>query len=274
MTDDGLELRKCHPGSWRLIAALETVVTGLTAFDAVIHMVEEMPSPRRDAPKAMYLAVICGAASGFIFMLATLFSIQDFDMVLNTPTGFPFIQVLEDALGRTAGTVLVALFIVNGFGQGISVMTSASRLTWGFARDGGLPWGSYFSHVDPTWKVPARALWLQCFIVCLIGVLYTFASTVLEAVLAVSTIALTISSPNPSATDMNYAIAVFGVMLLVSFLFWVARGRVTYLRTQGSAERDVQARRWEMESYDGLAVAESHALATKSSHVGLAKACD
>ncbi|RXG44292.1 hypothetical protein VDGE_08552 [Verticillium dahliae] len=296
---------------------------GLTAFDAVIHMVEEMPSPRRDAPKAMYLAVIWGAASGFIFMLATLFSIQDFDMVLNTPTGFPFIQVLEDALGRTAGTVLVALFIVNGFGQGISVMTSASRLTWGFARDGGLPWGSYFSHVDPTWKVPARALWLQCFIVCLIGVLYTFASTVLEAVLAVSTIALTISyaipisvllvvdreklppgnfslgrlgpvadwvslaycavttvffffpsSPNPSATDMNYAIAVFGVMLLVSFLFWVARGRVTYLRTQGSAERDVQARRWEMESYDGLAVAESHALATKSSHVGLAKACD
>ncbi|CRK13279.1 hypothetical protein BN1708_010728 [Verticillium longisporum] len=281
---------------------------GLTAFDAVIHMVEEMPSPRRNAPKAMYLAVVCGAASGFIFMLATLFSIQDFDTALNTPTGFPFIQVLEDALGRTAGTVLVALFIVNGFGQGISVMTSASRLTWGFARDGGLPWGSYFSH---------------CFIVCLIGVLYTFASTVLEAVLAVSTIALTISyaipisvllvvgrdklppgdfslgrlgpvanwvslvycaimtvffffpsSPNPSATDMNYAIAVFGVMLVVSFLFWVARGRVTYLRTQGSAERDIQARRWEMESYDGLAVAESHALATKSSHVGLAKARD
>ncbi|KAL9946455.1 hypothetical protein ACHAQF_002494 [Verticillium nonalfalfae] len=298
-------------------------VISLTAFDAVIHMVEEMPSPRRDAPKAMYLAVICGAASGFIFMLATLFSIQDFDTVLDTPTGFPFIQVLEDALGRTAGTVLVALFIVNGFGQGISVMTSASRLTWGFARDGGLPWGSYFSHVDPTWKVPARALWLQCFIVCLIGVLYTFASTVLEAVLAVSTIALTISyaipisvllfvgrdklppgdfslgrlgpvanwvslvycaittvffffpsSPNPSATDMNYAIVVFGVMLLVSFLFWVARGRVTYLRTQGSAERDIQARRWEMESYDGLAVAESHALASKSSHVGLAKIRD
>ncbi|KAM0281598.1 hypothetical protein ACHAQH_003467 [Verticillium albo-atrum] len=294
---------------------------GLTAFDAVIHMVEEIPSPRRNAPKAMYLAVICGGASGFVFMLAMVFSVQDFDTVLSTPSGFPFMQVLDDALGRNGGAVLIALFIVNAFGQGISVMTSASRLTWGFARDGGLPWGSYFSHVDPTWKVPARALWLQCFIICLIGVLYTFASTVLEAVLAVSTIALTISyaipicvllvvgretlpprdfslgrlgpvanwvsviycaittvffffpgAPDPTVSDMNYAIAVFGIMLVVSLLFWVVRGRATYLCTHGLAERDAQARHWEMESYDGLAVADSHALATKASHGGSGKA--
>ncbi|KAM0331372.1 hypothetical protein ACHAQA_003045 [Verticillium albo-atrum] len=290
---------------------------GLTAFDAVIHMVEEIPAPRKNAPKAMYLAVICGAASGFIFMMATLFCIQDFDTVLNAPTGFPFIQVLEDALGRNGGAVLIALFIANGFGQGISVMTSASRLTWGFARDGGLPWGSYFSYVDPTWKVPARALWLQCVVICLIGVLYTFATTALEAILAVSTIALTISyaipisvllivgrdklppkefslgkfgpvanwvsviyciittvffffpgAPNPTASDMNYAIAAFGIMLVVSLLFWLVRGRVTYLRTRGSLDSDVQARHGEIESYDGLAVAtEGETLATKSSHV-------
>lgn len=294
---------------------------GLTAFDAVIHMVEEIPQPRVNAPRAMYLAVIGGAISGFIFMVAALFSIQDLDTVLAAPSGFPFIQILDDSLGLVGGAVLVALFLLNGFGQGISVMTSSSRLTWGFARDGGLPFGSYFGHVDPTWKVPARALWLQCFVVCLIGVLYTFSSTVLEAVLAVSTIALTISyaipiavllvvgreklpprafnlgrfglvanyvsiiyciittiffffpgSPNPTGSDMNFAVVVFGAMLVVSAAFWFIGGRVSYLCTGDSVDRDRQARQAEMDSYDGVPVAQGYEqLAAKSSRAGEGK---
>ncbi|KAK0386881.1 hypothetical protein NLU13_5194 [Sarocladium strictum] len=288
---------------------------GLTAFDAVIHMVEEIPAPRRNGPKAMYLSVACGAVSGFIFMAVMLFGIQDFDTVLNSPTGFPFIQVLDDALGRTGSAVLVSLFIANGFGQGMSVMTSASRLTWGFARDGGLPWGSYFSHVDTTWKVPARALWLQCFFICLIGVLYTFATTVLDAVLAVSTIALTISyaipiavlmavgrdklpprqfsigrfgpvanwvsiiycaittiffffptSPNPTSSNMNYAIAVFGVMLVVSVIFWFAQGRSTYLETDAAAHHARMAQQQEWTTDEGILVGQTLDEGRKPSH--------
>lgn len=280
-------------------------------------MVEEIPSPRTNAPKAIYLSVICGSVSGFLFMLACVFSIQDFENVINSSTGFPFLQLLEDAIGLTGGAVLASLFIFNGFGQGISVLTSASRLTWGFARDGGLPWPSYFSHVDATWKVPARALWLQWLVVSLIGVLYLFSSTVLAAVLAVSTIALTISyaipiavllavgrerlpprdfslgsslgpaanwvsmaycavttvffffpaSPGPAPGDMNYAIAVFGIMLVVSVLFWLVRGRETYLRTKDSAERADEARRFEFESCEGYEVGQGGESVTGKSGV-------
>jgi choline transport protein len=240
-------------------------------------MIEEIPDPKRNGPKAMYLALIFGAASGFVFMVCMPFSIQDLDTVLDTATGFPFIEIMINALGLVGGAVLTALFIFNGFGQGISVLTSASRLTWGFARDGGLPWGAYFGHVDRTWLVPARALWLQCAIISLIGVLYLFSETVLTAVISVSTIALNVSyaipiavvlvvgrdalprrdfslgklgpvanwvsiiysiitsiffffpgSPNPATADMNWAIAVFGVMLVFSALFWVVQGRNTY----------------------------------------------
>jgi amino acid transporter len=275
-------------------------------------MVEEIPSPRENAPKAMYLAVVCGAITGFIFKVAMVFGIQDFDSVLQAVTGFPFIQVLNDALGLTGGAVLVSLFIVNGFGQGISVMTSASRLTWGFARDGGLPWGSYFAHVDTTWKVPARALWLQCFVICIIGVLYTFASTVLTAVLAVSTIALTISyaipigvllvvgreklpprsfsvgwfgpianwvsiiycvitsilfffpsRPNPTPSNMNWAIAVFGVMVTFSMIFWFVRGHVTYMNTEGAMESAEQARQQEWVADDGVSVGQANLVPKK-----------
>lgn len=249
-------------------------------------MVEEIPQPRKNAPKAIYLAVICGAVSGFIFMVVCLFCIQNIHLVIDSPTGLPFMELVLNAVGLKGGAVLMALFLFNGLGQGVSVMTTSSRLTWGFARDGGLPWSNYFSHIDPVWKVPARSLWLQGFIIALVGILYLFASTVLSAILSVSTIALTVSygmpivallvvgreklppgefslgrlgyvvnwisviycsittvffffpsTPNPSAGDMNYAIAVFGVMLVVSVAFWFIKGRLTYLQTDDAEER-------------------------------------
>ncbi|KAI3392978.1 hypothetical protein diail_4927 [Diaporthe ilicicola] len=272
---------------------------GLTAFDSVIHMVEEIPAPRRNAPKAMWLAVVTGAISGFIFMVVCLFCIQDLDSVLNSDV--PFMQLVQGAVGLQGAAVLLALFIFNGLGQGISIFTTGSRLTWGFARDGGIPFSTYFAKVDPTWKVPARAIVLQGVIVALVGVLYLFANTVLEAIISTSTIALTISyalpiltlmiagrdrlapggfrlgslgplinwtsviycvittvffffpgEPNPAPADMNYAIAVFAVMLVVSIGFWFTKGRVAYMRTTESAKALYEAQRREMIVHEGV----------------------
>ncbi|KAL3474284.1 amino acid/polyamine transporter I [Aspergillus californicus] len=272
---------------------------GLTAFDAVIHMVEEMPSPRRDAPRVIWLAVLLGAITGFIFMLICLFCIQDINAVVNAD--LPFIELMQETVGLKGAAVLLSLFIFNGLGQGISILTTASRLTWGFARDGGLPWSPYFTVIDPVWNVPARALWLQGFLIALVGILYLFASTVLEAILSVSTIALTISygipiaallftgrdklppggqfslgrwgtpvnwisvvycivttiffffpeGPSPAPADMNYAIAVFGVMLVVALGFWAVQGRKTYLRTEDSVAQMIFARQMERETVAG-----------------------
>jgi amino acid transporter len=44
-------------------------------------------------------------------------------------------------------------------------------------------------------------------------------------------------SPSPSASDMNYAIVVFGVMLVVAVAFWFIKGRITYLNTNDAEER-------------------------------------
>ncbi|KAL0929769.1 uncharacterized protein CTRU02_215199 [Colletotrichum truncatum] len=259
---------------------------GLTAFDAAIHLVEEIPSPRKNIPRVIWLSILCGAATGFIFMVICLFSIQDLEQVLNPSTGLPFMDLVKGTVGLEGSAVLLALFIFNGLGQGVTVVTTASRLTWGFARDGGLPWSIYFSHIDETWKAPVRALWLQGAIIGLVGVLYTFSNTVLEAIVGVSTIALTVSyampiltllvvgrdklppgefhlgrfgpvvnwislvycaittvffffpsTPTPAVADMNYAIVVFGIILLFSLSFWFIRGRQTYLQVEEIAER-------------------------------------
>lgn len=265
---------------------------GLTAFDSVIHMVEEIPAPRRNAPRVIWMAVLFGALTGFIFMVVCLFCIQSVDKVTNA--NLPFIELILETVGLEGGATLIALFIFNGIGQGISILTTASRLTWGFARDGGLPWSRYFSHVDPVWQVPARSLWGQGFLIALVGVLYLFANTVLVAILSVSTIALTVSyampilallitgrdrlppgpfrlgrwgpwlnwisivyciittvfflfpgGPNPTPGNMNYAIAVFGVMLVIAVAFWFIRGSRTYLQTEDAIAQMVYAQHLE-----------------------------
>ncbi|KAI0155717.1 amino acid/polyamine transporter I [Pestalotiopsis sp. NC0098] len=265
---------------------------GLTAFDSAIHMVEEIPDPRKNVPRTIWLSVVCGALTGFIFMIVCLACIQDLDDILDPVTGLPFMDLLSSVMGANGGCVLLSLFIFNGIGQGVSIVTSASRLTWGFARDGGLPWSQYLTHVNSDWKVPARAIVVQGIIISLVGVLYTFSSTVLEAILSVSTIALTISyampiivllwvgreklppgpfrlgrcgavvnwiaviyccitsvffffpgSPDPAPEDMNYAIAVFGIMLIVAVGFWFFKGRASYMQLEGTIDGSLPVQR-------------------------------
>lgn len=270
---------------------------GLTAFDSAIHMIEEIPSPRRNVPRVIWLAVSMGALTGWIFMLICLFCIQDLDRVLEPSTGLPFMDLVKDTVGLEGAATLLALWIISGMGQAVSILTSSGRLTWSFARDGGIPYSDYFSGVNTYWNVPARSMYLQGVLVALVGVLYTFANTVLEAILSVSTIALTISygmpiltlllvgrdklprgefslgrfgaianwvsviycaittvffffpgEPDPAVADMNYAIAVFGVMLVVAFGFWFIKGSKTYLETADAAQRVIEARRAEAQA--------------------------
>ncbi|CEJ88352.1 hypothetical protein VHEMI04694 [[Torrubiella] hemipterigena] len=274
------------PNGVAFLLGLAQSAYGLTAFDSVIHMVEEIPAPRKNVPLVMNLSIICGAVSGWLFMVVCLFCIQDVDELTNSDSNVPWVQLVQDAVGLEGAAVFISLFIFNGFGQGISILTSSSRLTWSFARDGGMPFFNYFSFVDKGWNVPVRALWLQAGIVSIVGVLYLFSSTVLSAIFSVSTIALTISyampitvvflqgtsclppggefsmgrwapvvnivalaycavttvffffpgSPDPSTEDMNYAIAVFGVMIVISLIFWFTKGNKSYMQDEHMAQ--------------------------------------
>lgn len=278
-------------GTWTNLTGWNDAVTwflgllqsayGLTAFDSVIHMAEEIPDPRRNVPKAMYLAILSGAGTSFVFMIICLFCLQDEPSIADHASGLPFIGLAQQIVGLQGASALVALFTIISIGQNISVATTASRMTWGFAREGGFPWSKYFSHVDPAWKAPVRATWAQGLIIALVGVLYLFSTTVLQAIVSVSSIALMISyglpiavllivgrdklnpgpftlgrwgaalnyvsvitctvvsvffffpgTPKPSGSDMNYAIAVFGAMMLVSVTFWLIKGRHTYFRIE------------------------------------------
>jgi len=124
-------------------------------------------------------------------MLLCLFSISDVAAVLGTSTGFPFIEIMQQATrSRQGATAMVALTLSITLAATIGIMAGVSRLTWSFARDDGLPFSSYFKHVDPRYKVPMRAVCLMSVIMILLSLVNIGSSVALNAILSLTTIAL------------------------------------------------------------------------------------
>lgn len=123
------------------------------------------------------IAILGTVAIGFItswpYSIALFFSVKDVDSLINTATGVPILALFYQAIGNKGGAIaLEALIMVTGIGCGISCHTWQSRLCWSFARDGGIPFSSYFCKVDSRLNVPLRAHFMSCIIVTIVGCLY------------------------------------------------------------------------------------------------------
>lgn len=120
----------------------------ISGFDGAIHMSEEVRNPAKVVPRILVQSIIINGTLAFSFILILLFCIGDLTAALNTPTGFPSIQIFYSATGSIkAATVMQCGITIIGLMSSIGVVASVSRLTWAFARDGGLPFSKFFAHV-------------------------------------------------------------------------------------------------------------------------------
>jgi choline transport protein len=119
-----------------------------TAFDGVIHMSDEVKNAELRIPQSMVLSVLINGAQTFVLVIVLLLCIGDPESALNSPTGYPVIEILRQATGSNAGaTVLIVMLSWNGLVALFSSLASVSRLTWAFARDKGLPYSDFFGRV-------------------------------------------------------------------------------------------------------------------------------
>lgn len=85
----------------------------------------------------------------------------------------PLLEIFFIATNNRVGAVCLLVFpLICFIFAGISVLTTASRLTFAFARDGGLPASKLWWKVHPTLGVPLNALCLDCFVVLIFGCIY------------------------------------------------------------------------------------------------------
>jgi choline transport protein len=115
---------------------------GLTGFDAVAHMIEEIPNAAVEGPRIMIGCVLIGISTGFLFLISTLFAsggLGNTDAIIESSNG-PLLEIFFLATNSRVGAVCLLMFpLVCFVFAGISVLSTSSRMVFAFARDGGLP---------------------------------------------------------------------------------------------------------------------------------------
>lgn len=100
---------------------------GLTGFDAVAHMVEEIPNAAVEGPKIMIACVAIGVFTGFIFLSVLLFVAGNVNDVIESTAG-PLLQIFFNATENKAGSICL-LMLVNVLSLITLLMSLDSRLS-------------------------------------------------------------------------------------------------------------------------------------------------
>ncbi|KAK6824944.1 amino acid transporter [Apiospora arundinis] len=148
-----------NEGGWHsmglsVLIGLITPVTALIGSDSAVHLSEELRNASKSLPRAMLATIMLNGGLGFVTVVTFCYNIGDVSSVLDTPTGFPFIQLYYNMTGSVAGTTaMVSVMIILSIANATANMTTASRQLFAFARDHGFPFRHIFAHV-PTGRGP------------------------------------------------------------------------------------------------------------------------
>ena len=152
------------PYLWLFFLGLLQAQWTYTGFDGSAHMSEETSNPQLTAPWGIVLSVGVSGVAGFALLLALTLAIHSVPGVLAAKdaqgnTVPAAIAILQSALGARVGNGLAALASMAMWFCGLSCVTSASRAVYSLARDRGLPWWQFFSHVNKKRRTPGPAIW-------------------------------------------------------------------------------------------------------------------
>ena len=143
---------------WFLVLPLGFLLTQytITGFDASAHLSEETQGAAEGAAKGIWRSIFYSAVGGYVLLLAFLFAVQDVEGVNK---GFGAVNVIFGQALPEGWHFLVLL--ISTAGQlfcTTACLTSASRMTFAFSRDGAIPGSRHLSKVHPRTKIPVHAV--------------------------------------------------------------------------------------------------------------------
>lgn len=164
-----------------------TCTWSFTGFDGALHMSEEVRQSRQAVPRALFWSIALNGILAYGMVLAVLFSLGSLDEDLNS--AWPILTILLNTTGSTNATLaLISLLFTISYCVGLACTATVSRLTWAWARDGGLHHS--IAIVSNTYHVPVRAVALPSIMVMLLALLQIGSSETFGAIIALSSLGL------------------------------------------------------------------------------------
>lgn len=165
----------------------------ITGFDASAHASEETLGAAETVPRGIVQSVLISGIAGWVLLSAVVLAAPSVAEAAARGEGaFPWI--LHRALPKWLASAFAAGIVAAQYLCGLATVTSASRMAFAFARDGGLPFSKAVRWVCPRRRTPAVAVWA----VSIASVLFTVYTPVYSTITAVCTILLYISYVLPS----------------------------------------------------------------------------
>ncbi|MFL5755389.1 MAG: amino acid permease [Chloroflexota bacterium] len=133
-------------------------------FDTAGTFGEETVDASRHAPRGVLSALWLSGLVGAIFLLAVTLSFQSIPDAVATGQkfGFPIADTIKQNLtfaiaGLTLGDIYLIVILIAVFVCTLAIQGATVRLMFSMGRDGRLPFGGTWGHVNPRFRTPANA---------------------------------------------------------------------------------------------------------------------
>ncbi|KAL1757995.1 amino acid/polyamine transporter I [Schizophyllum commune] len=203
------------PG-WTFFIGLFPAGYTFSGVGMIASMAEEVHKPALNVPRAMVWSVPIGWLMGVVFILPITFTLPDVAELLQVSSVQPIAVIFTMVMGSKGGGFAM-WFIIFGVALfcSISINCAASRATWSFARDKGIPFSSAFAEITSVGKstsssgtssnyssglstndphssndLPLNALLLSLAIQALLGLIYLGSSAAFNAFVGVEVMCL------------------------------------------------------------------------------------
>ncbi|OWK46878.1 Amino acid/metabolite permease [Fimbriiglobus ruber] len=166
----------------------------ITGFDASAHAAEETVGAAAAVPRGIVRSVLVSGLFGWVMLSAVVLAMRDPAATAAAGEG-AFAHALFGAVPLKLAWALCGGAVIAQYLCGLATVTSTSRMTFAFARDGGLPASRWLRSVSPRFKTPAVAVW----VVSAAAVGFTVYTPVYSTITAVCVIFLYVSYVLPTA---------------------------------------------------------------------------
>ncbi|KAJ5706745.1 hypothetical protein N7488_006546 [Penicillium malachiteum] len=182
-------------GNWptigvSLMVGQISAIYGSLSSDATAHMSEEVKDAGRYVPIAIAWGYFGNGILAIIVLVGLLLSIPSVPASLKDSSGFPFLYVFRNTLSLAGVNGLASTILIPVIFSNILFNASTARQTHAFARDKGLPFAQWISHVDRRRRIPVRAILLSCLISGLLSVINIGSTVAFNAIISLNVAAL------------------------------------------------------------------------------------
>lgn len=193
--------RSGWPAPLAFIVGLSGSAYTMNGYGMLLSMTDEVKNPERNLPKGMISSILITFVNGLIFIIPLLVILPEMALLLDdTPEIMPIDLIFKFAIkSYVVSFLLILLLIGTVLFQGIGSITAASRTTYAFARDGGLPYKDKWTTVDAVEEdtVPKNAIFLSMGVAAILPCIAIISESAFNSFMGACVITLTLSNGVP-----------------------------------------------------------------------------